>query len=104
MARNEKGVGFTLGPWEAVGCEVIAPLSVPVAWCGENVISAGKYYYRVSESEAESNARLCAAAPDMYEALSGLVKVLETEIIIGREVDRYQYNQALNALGKAQGL
>ena len=50
-----------------------------------------------------SNAYLIAAAPELLEALDGLVRCWETDIYLGYPVDRYYYAKAKAALAKAKG-
>ena len=63
----------TPGPWEIGGSfestEVFAPAAsrVSVARCGAEEARGGGSY-RVSTEEAQANARLIAAAPDLLEA------------------------------------
>ncbi len=59
----------TAGPWVAGSKEVRGPLDVKIAWCGDNGIYGRDGSYVISIEEAEANARLCAAAPDLLEAL-----------------------------------
>lgn len=64
--ETERAAGFTPGPWKSDGCLVIAPgfILATVNW-------HSGYEHGVA------NARLMAAAPDLYEALSDLVEIIE---------------------------
>ena len=70
---------FTPGPWTAfllsLEAEILAHGSKDVriadVFCGTSFTGMGDYY--VSEKECHANARLIAAAPEMYEALKECV-------------------------------
>ena len=58
------------GPWAQAGQRVNGPHGVLVAWCGEaSSIDVAVGFYAVSKTEAEANARLIAAAPDLLAAV-----------------------------------
>lgn len=66
----------------------------------------------ISKEEAEANAHLVAAAPNMYEALEAFILAVSEQTIIiqentdndGRENEGWRlYNMALAALKKAKG-
>ena len=60
----------TPGPWAQAGQRVNGPQGVLVAWCGEaSSIDVAGGFYAVSKTEAEANARLIAAAPDLLAAV-----------------------------------
>ena len=60
----------TPGPWAQAGQRVNGPAGVLVAWCGEaSSIDVAGGFYAVSKTEAEANARLIAAAPDLLAAV-----------------------------------
>lgn len=75
-------VGFTKGPW-------MAAKDAGLNGGTEDVVKAGDLFVATThaigflgqdadpEAEAEANARLIAAAPDLYEALSALLKIAE---------------------------
>jgi hypothetical protein len=67
--KEEKRATFTPGPWLAMGKAVYTESDNPtreILWGGHNTRSA-------SDEEKRANARLIAAAPEMYEALANLV-------------------------------
>ena len=76
---------FTPGPWHVSnGKDVLAALGAPnadgvrtesndawqVADCEHFMSYVGGYEYELSSAEQRANARLIAAAPDLYEALA----------------------------------
>ena len=87
----------TPGPWVAGSKEVRGPLDVKIAWCGDNGIYGRDGSYVISVEEAEANARLCAAAPDLLDALRAMITPTdprtEDEIL----------SQAFAAIAKATG-
>jgi len=115
----------TPGPWNANG-EVIEVTGsdgkTDPLWCGD-IHPTGKYRGAICRiqsadhlgssaigiAEAEANARLMAAAPDMYEALkkaeSALIDAIE--VVIGREVTERDITPPLHrvraAIAKAEG-
>lgn len=70
-------VGFTPGPWAREGTDVMATVN------GRNEMISCAYGFEnargaiVTTRESRANARLIAAAPDLYEALSDLVEIIE---------------------------
>ena len=73
---KEKHATFTPGPWVAMGKAVYTESDNPtreILWGGHNTRSA-------SDEEKKANARLIAAAPEMYEML----KELESGIHLAR--------------------
>ena len=91
----------TQGPWEAViqpGCHaVIASLSggpKAVAIIGNNTPDDG------NEPMRFANARLMAAAPDLLEALTGLLEVVNVRIDDPRT---QQFDKARAAIARATG-
>ena len=73
----------TPGPWIQVrdGRSVCAPsfLGVSVAFCGDCTVVSKEGKYSISKDEAQANARLVAAAPDLLEALLWLADWSETD-------------------------
>ena len=61
--------GHTPGPWRARGAVVFGPDidGDPYLVAGSNAFAGA--HYSPKRDEAEANARLIAAAPEMYEAL-----------------------------------
>ena len=51
--------------------------------------------------EIPGNARLISASPKLLAALEGVVRCMETDIAIGKPIDRYYYNQAKIAISEA---
>lgn len=69
----------TPGPWSIRevskhGTSVDGFVGVGVAWCGANTTVGNKGAHSISESEAEANARLIAAAPELLDALTRMLK------------------------------
>ena len=69
----------TLWPWaigatHSHGTGVTGPLGVSVAWCGCAMTVSAAGSYSIGEHEAQANARLIAAAPDMYAVLRELAE------------------------------
>lgn len=61
---------WTRGPWtvrsvEAHGSTVQGPFGVAVAWCGVGSASDASGWYAITTREAQANAHLIAAAPDL---------------------------------------
>lgn len=74
MTHKDDGGQFTRGPWRYAGRLGFGHLIYPniaVAYGGE---ASGR------DEDGEANARLIAAAPDMFEALSRWVDLAETAI------------------------
>jgi len=77
-------VKHTPGPWESHGSFVITTADVPSGrtfgyGCGNRFIcdlNDGEYHEYDSVAEQEANARLIAAAPDLFEALPDLTHVI----------------------------
>lgn len=96
---------FTPGPWE---------YEVDLQEAGKNlilefqsVIIGGERRIRMTGENAEANARLIAAAPEMYEALKELIGGLELAThneLIEMYIDPYGViNNAKRVLAKAEG-
>mgnify|MGYP001562523686 CR=1 FL=1 len=91
--KNEKAK-HTPGPWKAYGQEVQGDLNGKlrrVAYC--NMTESGKVTTRI---QAEANARLIAAAPDLLAALEKCAAMLAN---IGQGATNGDY---LDALGEAR--
>ena len=72
-------MNHTPGPWVvggacSHGAKVVSrgAAGVSVAWCGCNTIAGQDGSHSIDGDEAEANARLIAAAPDMWDLLSRL--------------------------------
>lgn len=68
MSEEQTKSAFTPGPWEAHGCEVV----------GSGFIVATVNWHSGHNHE-RANARLIAAAPDLYEALQDCAAVCAGE-------------------------
>lgn len=83
---------YTPGPWQAFGYEVVS---------ADNERIASTNTPRRPHPEERANARLIAAAPDLYEACRALVAGFtpETE----QDEDDPDIAQGLRAIAKAEG-
>ena len=92
---NTNETKHTPGPWEAVGLTVC---QVPPG--GREIIFGAHNTRSGDKDERQANARLIAAAPELLEALRGLVETSETR-------DRLAIEDALiharAAIAKAEG-
>lgn len=76
----------TPGPWIAEesqghGVSVSSePVDISVAWCGTNLMVGMGGVYKITPEEAEANARLIAAAPELLYALKKLINEVVLEI------------------------
>jgi len=71
-ATKEKHATHTPGPWVAMGKAVYTESDNPtreILWGGHNTKSA-------SDEEKKANARLIAAAPEMYETMKAILAVV----------------------------
>ena len=104
MTTNEKP-GFTPGPWKIKNNEHSG--EVAVVYCTSQGVSniCGKRARPWGAEIHDANAHLIAAAPDLYGALSGLLKVTDSYLVgeadgpglvLTRQVAKY-------ALAKARG-
>ena len=90
----------TPGPWKAARNSAFWEVVKP--WPGQTLEEANDYSPSVAhawgttEQEAEENARLIAAAPDLLEALQHLM------VAHGEQLD-YAFQQARAAIAKATG-
>ena len=86
----------TQGPWVAMGKAVYTESDNPtreILWGGHNTRSA-------SDEEKKANARLIAAAPEMYEVLSELLETLELSKDYGFDDE---YEKVRSILDKVEG-
>ena len=88
----------TLGKWRVydhgvAGVSVRGPAGVQVAFAPLGA-SYGVNSYKITPNEAEANAHMIAAAPEMYEAAMAVVTG-------DYELDRPGFNRALNRLRDA---
>ncbi|MFA5187055.1 MAG: hypothetical protein WC551_11285 [Patescibacteria group bacterium] len=65
--------GHTPGPWRRIQNHILS-IDANVAMTLSEGMSASKVEHRISKEEAEANAHLIAAAPDMLEALLDLLQ------------------------------
>lgn len=94
----------TPGPWHARGQRVEGPLSSGLAFCGESTVVGVNGTYSIGRREAEANARLIAAAPDLLAALERLVATLERQVASPHLAERASpLAQAKEAINKATG-
>ena len=99
----------TPGPWHYAPDTLVGPM------IGANgCITTLNHNGHRSEAEAEANAHLIAAAPDMYEALQAATFALEGALVLLRKVDglassghmrgfEAAYMNGARALAKAEG-
>lgn len=80
----------TPGPWTQIGTAVYFP-----------DVKGGFDLY--GSPDAEGNARLCAAAPDLLEALEGLVEYIDRMHCIGHIQRPAQSSVAYAAIAKVKG-
>ena len=93
---------YTKGEWIATKTHNFTGTLVSYIYCGQKNIAQT----RLSDNEAtpeenQANAHLIAAAPDMYEALLGLVDYLNYMGIPEDCEDKF--GEAVSALAKAEG-
>ena len=86
---------YTKGVWEVTHFDEISPVQI---YAGRRRIAGDLFdeEHSPSLSEVEANARLIAAAPDLFEALDNLV---ERDLIADKRGDHY--DEALYALRRA---
>jgi len=89
-------IKFTPGPWEAVGgcMNAIAPMGSKLA--------IAECWYRGDWDNTRANARLIAAAPDMYEALGDLIECIDPDTGNGF-ISKVEWHNARTAIAKAEG-
>jgi len=100
----------TPGPWRAVAQKMTGHMFVErdlgnknLPYAANNTLSESRLLIASIESgEAESNARLIAAAPDLLEALAFLVRVCESEPE-ACGIYKAHIAQARAAIAKAKG-
>ena len=93
---KEKHATHTPGPWVAMGKAVYTESDNPtreILWGGHNTRSA-------SDEEKKANARLIAAAPEMYEVLSELLDTLGLSRGYGFDEE---YDKVREVLDKVEG-
>ena len=95
---------FTAGPWRAEGLDIMGEWedgeSITIANCGATRFcgdEAGGPKDKRMKAEDKANAALISAAPDMYEALKGILKVYYNP-------DGPEYKAVVSALKKAEAL
>lgn len=101
---------FTKGPWVSHGSGVsteafgLKPDRTHGYGCGPTFVCClndGEYHEYTDKKEQEANAHLIAAAPELYEALDGLILVMDTTEM--SKLFRADYAKAKSALAKARG-
>ena len=106
----------TPGPWisesptrDGTSVKSTAALFSTVAWCGAGSIWSSSGSYEISHEEAEANARLIAAAPDLLEVAKLLLDFynLETQLFVEKYghgiTTRILGDRARAAIAKATG-
>lgn len=88
---------FTPGPWVAKGTDIFTGYPVGRSQEPEEIIYAMQLYE--VEGTQEANARLIAAAPDMYEALKAIIESGEIPLCYSDKL----VVMAKQALAKAEG-
>jgi hypothetical protein len=91
------GARFTPGPW------LVDPMCAQVNAPAKGMLPVAQMLWPTderTEAETEANARLIAAAPDLYEALVELVQLYDVDQAI---FPRPGYAAARAALAKAEG-
>ena len=87
---------FTKRPWHTIGCKVVDKDGFTVAKCG--------YTLDKTEEEAEANAVLMAAAPEMYDELAEVGAVIN-EFLYAKGDDRAVLrNDLKESVGKIETL
>jgi hypothetical protein len=95
-ATKEKHATFTPGPWEKATIG-IGTNSKQVVWLGENT---GKQVQVIGTGRDHANARLIAAAPEMYDVLSELFDTLGLSRGYGFDEE---YDKIREVLAKVDG-
>jgi hypothetical protein len=96
---EEKRATFTPGPWVAIGKAVYTESDNPtreILWGGHNTRSA-------SDEEKKANARLIAAAPEMYEVLQELADSMELAKNYGYEKEHAMIQEVLAKVEGGEG-
>ena len=96
---KEKNATFTPGPWVAMGKAVYTESDNPtreILWGGHNTRSA-------LDEEKKANARLIAAAPEMYEVLSELLDTLEMSKSYGFDEKHEKLREVLAKVEGGEG-
>jgi hypothetical protein len=91
-------LGITPGPWEWNGFAGIHGSDVECTRCA-NVYVEGEI--ELSQEEADANARLISAAPEMLEAL--IENMMDWERTVGDENKLEDMRRTLDAIEKATG-
>jgi len=99
MEATKEKHAFTPGPWVAMGKAVYTESDNPtreILWGGHNTRSA-------SDEEKKANARLIAAAPEMYEQCKLFEKVLRACIMAGDSGAELKLEKLREVLAKIEG-
>ncbi len=98
---------YTPGPWQ-VGYYAADELAVVTKDNTVALLDQGYYQDEIANSVCVANAKLIAAAPDMFEALEHIMAYFAAKMptSCGIEDDREcsPYKDAFNAIRKAKGL
>ena len=90
---------YTNSPWKVGSVSDSEYFAINIAGCD------GYHVAKVSSrtnSEVLANAKLIAAAPELYEALSAIINALDFDDLI-HDDQRTAFNNSLKALDKANG-
>lgn len=79
---------FTPGPWRARTNDDCKPLNVADYSIDSSTWLVAEVYSDIPEEESKANAQLIAAAPDMFEALTGLLAARDS-VTMGLEKELY---------------
>lgn len=108
-ATDHREASFTKGPWAVrpFANGEFYPVRVTSNHGGNSVAAIDNQSFGTNSrlgwdrEKQQANAHLIAAAPEMFEALEGLCRIVET---LGPRPDTYEaYRQGKDALAKARG-
>lgn len=101
ISASEQGAGHTPGPWVANFSMVSGNVrnAIFAGEHGNQILATARDPYGGKNSVAEANARLIAAAPDLFEACREFVRKVD----VGEARSTRSYAQMKAALSKATG-
>ncbi|EXL06555.1 hypothetical protein BG46_15845 [Brucella anthropi] len=96
---------FTPGPWKTFNGTDVFPVAVTEGWfyiadCDPSNAPMSRDDDGMSYAQAQANARLIAAAPDLYEMLSDCISSMQAIGVKGLD---QEIKNGLAALAKARG-